>query len=297
MRKLTGLAVGIGIILVAIGIVGINNFQNPYSANLICDKCVGVNSLFVSNVKLSEDVIRAGEPFEITLTMENKNHQNYKGEEWRIKPHIYSDQEIEFIQKQTSNFLLVPPGEKIEIIWTTTLEKTERSTISIMGIYKFGRWQVDVIPVNTFGLSVTVARNLLYASLLIGIVLLFPVVSVVWAWLNPTVIGLIAGIIGAALGFLPFAYWHEFAGSRVNELPGDTSSILFILAYGLPLPMVAVFVVLPIGGAIMGVIGVKIGLKRHLNKNGNPDRVKTVAVWWGLIFGFLFNLFVGFFSQ
>lgn len=112
-----------------------------------------------------------------------------------------------------------------------------------------------------------------------------------------TVIGLIAGIVGAALGVVPFSILHEFLGGLVNDMPGDTSTILFILAYGLPLPMMAIFVVLPIGGIIMGMIGANIGAKRHLKKSNGSNHVKMVAMWWGLIFGFLFNLFVGFFSQ
>ena len=112
-----------------------------------------------------------------------------------------------------------------------------------------------------------------------------------------TVIGLIAGIVGAVLGFIPFAILHEFLGGLVNDMPGDTSTILFILAYGLPLPMVAVIVVLPLGGIIMGIIGANVGAKRYIKKISGNKNVKAVAFWWGLIFGFLFNLFVGFFNQ
>ena len=112
-----------------------------------------------------------------------------------------------------------------------------------------------------------------------------------------TVIGLIAGIVGAVLGFIPFAILHEFLGGLVRDMPGDTSTILFILAYGLPLPIIVFLFVLPLGGIIMGIIGANVGVKRSLKKKSGNKNVKAVAFWWGLIFGFLFNLFVGFFNQ
>ena len=128
-----------------------------------------------------------------------------------------------------------------------------------------------------------------------GIVLLYSGISFAWTALNPTIIGLIAGMEGAALGYVPFAYWHELLASRVNNLPGDTSRPLFILAYGFPLPMTAAFIVLPIGGAIMGMIAARMGL--FINKKRKTNKTKIVAFMWGLVFGFFFNMFVGFFNQ
>ncbi len=115
-----------------------------------------------------------------------------------------------------------------------------------------------------------------------------------------TVIGLIGGVIGAALGFVPFFFLHEFLGSLVNDthVPRETFTIiLFILAYGLGFPSIAALVVLPLGGAITGIIGAKIGTKRYLKKNMGNDRIRPVSFWWGLIFGFFYNLLVGFYNQ
>jgi hypothetical protein len=112
--------------------------------------------------------------------------------------------------------------------------------------------------------------------------------------------GLVGGLIGAALGVVPFFFLHVFLGGLVENmhLQRDTFTIiLFILAYGLGFPSIAVFVVLPLGGAITGIIGANIGTKRYLKKNIGNDRIRWVAFWWGLSFGFLFNLFVGFYSQ
>jgi hypothetical protein len=113
-------------------------------------------------------------------------------------------------------------------------------------------------------------------------------------------IGIIAGIIGAILGFRPFAIWHESLGGLVESIDVRRNaiiSILYLLTYGLGFPAVAAYVVLPLGGAVTGVIGANIGTKRYLKKNTGVDRIRSVAFWWGLVFGFLFNLFVGFYSQ
>jgi|GEM_PF-3777405 len=108
------------------------------------------------------------------------------------------------------------------------------------------------------------------------------------------VTGLVAGVIGAALGFLPFGIFHQWLA---GFLPTDVSVILFILAFGYPLPLLATLVVLPLGGAIMGVVGTNIGLKIYLKKNIGNDHLWRVAFFWGLIFGFLINIFFGFYSQ
>lgn len=109
-----------------------------------------------------------------------------------------------------------------------------------------------------------------------------------------TMIGFVAGVIGAALGLLPFLGLHEFLAGL---LPEDASRLLFILAFGYPIHIVAAIFVLPLGGAIMGTIGANIGANRHIKNNIGDDYIWwRVTFWWGLIFGFFINLFFGVFS-
>ena len=97
-------------------------------------------------------------------------------------------------------------------------------------------------------------------------------------------IGLIAGIIGAVIGFLPIDLLKIFlVESILLRVFGSYGAIPDYLLYitGLPLPSYGV-VLVPIGGALFGIIGALIGLGRHSSR-----------VWlWGGIFGLLFNLFI-----
>jgi hypothetical protein len=101
------------------------------------------------------------------------------------------------------------------------------------------------------------------------------------------VIGLVMGIIGAIVGFIPMEFLHSLLyGILGSYIPRGGPSVLLFLISGYPM-IWGEIIILPIGGAIFGFIGSFIGLKRQSSR-----------LWlWGGVAGFLFNLFVSFWAQ
>jgi len=104
------------------------------------------------------------------------------------------------------------------------------------------------------------------------------------------VIAAIAGIFGAAIGFMPINRLHWYLNNNllvpVYGHYYDTPKLLYHLVNGIVLyfypPFVVIVVVL--GGIIFGIIGAVIGRKKNSRR-----------LWlWAGISGFIFNLFVSF---
>lgn len=155
------------------------------------------------------------------------------------------------------------------------------------------------IPVNFFKISARTARTVLDVVLFIGIALLLPGVYTLTKLKQFAVMltGAISGLIGSALGFLPFLLLHGFLISLTDNLTGDTSKIISMLADGIPLPMLGAITVLPIGGIVTGMVGTSIGLLRHLKNGGALESQKWVALRWGLVFGFFFSSLFTYYNQ
>ncbi|MBI5352390.1 MAG: hypothetical protein HZB50_07105 [Chloroflexi bacterium] len=100
-------------------------------------------------------------------------------------------------------------------------------------------------------------------------------------------IGAVAGTIGAILGAIPFGLLHYFLNDFLvknifGESPKAMPTSLMLLVSGLPLPFFIGTICIPIGGALFGLTGAFIGMRRGSSR-----------LWlWGGVSGLLFNLFV-----
>ncbi len=113
--------------------------------------------------------------------------------------------------------------------------------------------------------------------------------------------GVLTGITGAVIGALPFGALHYALVDLVVGIFGSysaTPDVLLFLVAGVPLPFFGIFY-LPIGGAIFGLVGAIIGVRRYYKRelNSNKQKVVAVAASWGAVFGLMFNVFVSFWAQ
>ncbi len=110
------------------------------------------------------------------------------------------------------------------------------------------------------------------------------------SYLKTVLIGLVMGLIGSIVGFIPVMYLHyqltDFLVYKIFGSYNTTPDALLYLVAGLPLPFAGILIV-PIGGAIFGIIGALVGLRRH-----------SVRIWlWAGIAGLLVNFLVSFWAQ
>jgi hypothetical protein len=99
-------------------------------------------------------------------------------------------------------------------------------------------------------------------------------------------IGVVAGTIGAIIGAIPFSILHsfmyDFLAKNIFGYSKAMPTSLMLLVSGLPLPFFIGFICVPIGGALFGLTGAFIGMRRGSSR-----------LWlWGGLSGLLFNLFV-----
>jgi hypothetical protein len=115
--------------------------------------------------------------------------------------------------------------------------------------------------------------------------------------LTAGVIGVITGLIGVAIGFYPIASLHYFLADLAEGIIGR-GSYLVLLVTGVPLPLPGILFV-PFGGAIFGLVGAIIGVRRHYERelNSNKQKAAAVAALWGAISGSMFNMCVSFWAQ
>ena len=107
-------------------------------------------------------------------------------------------------------------------------------------------------------------------------------------YIRARLIGLGAGIIGVLIGIYPINLLrYQITYFVVYSIFGSynaTPNILLSLLNGYPIWVNLMFIVVPIGGALFGIIGAIIGLLRN-----------STRVWlWGGIAGLVFNFVVSF---
>ena len=110
------------------------------------------------------------------------------------------------------------------------------------------------------------------------------------SYIKTGAVGLVMGVFGSIIGFFPFMFLRDqlidFFVWKTYGSYSKTPDFLLYLIGGLPLPF-DLIIILPIGGALFGIIGAIIGLLRH-----------STRVWlWAGVAGLLFNFLVSFWSQ
>lgn len=96
-------------------------------------------------------------------------------------------------------------------------------------------------------------------------------------------IGAISGIIGAIIGLIPVIYLRSLLISFLELFRDSIPWEIYMLADGIELWFPVFLIVFPVSAALMGIIGVVIGSKKH-----------STRLWlWGGIAGSLINLFFG----
>lgn len=102
-------------------------------------------------------------------------------------------------------------------------------------------------------------------------------------------IGFIMGVIGVSIGAFPIMYLRNQVFEFLKSIYGSyfaVPDVLHYLVLGYPLYIGAI-VLLPVGGALVGIIGAVIGLIK-----------RSTRTWlWGGVAGLLLNFIVSFHAQ
>jgi hypothetical protein len=113
------------------------------------------------------------------------------------------------------------------------------------------------------------------------------------------VAGMGCGMVAAVVAFLPIMLLQMWLLGLLARIAGPAYDLplpLILLFTGLPLPW-ALILIVPVGGALLGLVGSIAGL-RQAQKKAQPARVQwRVALLWAALSGAAINLLVSFWAQ
>lgn len=110
--------------------------------------------------------------------------------------------------------------------------------------------------------------------------------------------GIGCGLIAAVVTFVPISLVRFFVAEQWLQLLAnqDLSQLYVFLVAGLPLPW-ALILVMPLGGALLGLLGASAGVWRAQRQGVPAYKQLRVAMLWGGLGGTAVHLFVSFWAQ
>jgi hypothetical protein len=110
--------------------------------------------------------------------------------------------------------------------------------------------------------------------------------------------GIGCGLIAAIVTFVPISLVRFFVAQQWMPLwaNSDLSLLHLFLVTGLPLPW-ALILVMPLGGALLGLLGAVVGVWRAQRRGVPAYKQLRVAMVWGGLGGTAVHLFVSFWAQ
>jgi hypothetical protein len=111
--------------------------------------------------------------------------------------------------------------------------------------------------------------------------------------------GMGCGMVAAVVAFLPLMFLQIWLFDQVAQIAGpiyDLPLPLLLLLTGLPLPWFFILVV-PTGGALLGLFGALLGMRRAQQKGQSVRLQWRAALLWAALGGAAVNLLVSFWAQ
>jgi hypothetical protein len=110
--------------------------------------------------------------------------------------------------------------------------------------------------------------------------------------------GIGCGFIAAVVTFMPISLVRFFLAQQWMPLfaNSDLSLLHLFLVAGLPLPW-ALILVMPLGGALLGLVGAAVGVWRAQRRGVPASKQLRTAMLWGALGGTAVHLFVSFWAQ